>query len=360
MDFDEIVKQGVEAAGGKIGDDSQETVVEETTQQSTEQATQETTQATTQTENTTSVFDLKAFNEKFSRTFNDENEILNLFEKATKSDELERNFSELSQKYTEIEEAAIKGVDWQKWFKNEDEFKRQQFLMKHGDEYNEEAINVLNKLTPSSIEKMNAWDVLKTSLLLDKDIEGGEQAVVDLLMDKYGVDTDSWDSMDTKVKNQIKLDAKAARASLKGLYDGIELPRAVDPVTRSSQLKEVWESPLKDIVSGIDKLHIAEGIEFAVPEDLRSGIAEELMTEVVRGRMTPSVEVGAELAARARERILMRNLDKIVAHVENLADAKAKEKYRAKVENNEPVNNEAGNSEAGTTSQKALVDFLVG
>jgi len=121
-------------------------------------------------------FDLSSFNKKFSKDFADEDSLVQAIERASKYGELEPKYQELTTRYSEIEEVAKKGTDPLSWFANEDEYIRQQFLMKKGDKFSPDALNVLTRLTPSSIDKMNAWEVLKTDLLVNNDIEGGMEA----------------------------------------------------------------------------------------------------------------------------------------------------------------------------------------
>lgn len=301
-------------------------------------------------------FDLGSFNKKFSKEFASEDDILGTIEKATKYSELESKLAEITEKYAEMEEIAKKGTDPMKWFANSDEYIRQQFLLKKGSEFTPDAMNVLTKLTPSSIDKMNAWDALKTSMLIDGEFEGGEEAAKELLMDKYNVDGDNWDEFDTKTRNLIKLDAKQAKASLKSVFDGIELPREVNFEQSKQQLKDVWQSPLTEIVKGVDKIKIADGIDFAVSDDMKSGILEEAMNEIISNRVSPSKDSGAELASTIREKILIRNLDKVLAHHRSVVESEVKAQYRAKIENNEPVNN--GSKDAQSEGNKAALDWL--
>jgi hypothetical protein len=113
-------------------------------------------------------------------------------------------------------------------------------------------------------------------------------------MDKYNVDDEDWESFDVKVKNLIKIDAKSAKSSLKGLYADIKIPEVVDFEESSAKLKEVWSSPLNEISKGIDKIKVAEGLDFIVSEDMKAGLVEEVMQEVLSSRIKPSEETGAE------------------------------------------------------------------
>lgn len=295
-------------------------------------------------------FDLGSFNKKFSRDFADEDSLVQAIERASKYGELEPKYQELTTKYSEIEEVAKRGTDPLSWFANEDEYIRQQFLLKKGDKFSPDALNVLTRLTPSSIDKMNAWEVLKTDLLVNNEIEGGMEAVQELLMDKYGVDTDNFDEFDQKTRNLIKLDSQKAKLGLKSVYDGIELPRKVDFETSRTQLKEVWQTPLQEIVKGIDTIKIADGIDFSVPDDLKEGLLEETMNELLKSRTSPSVDAGVEIASKLRSKILERGMDKVVAHIKSTVEAQVKEQYRAKVENTEPVNNSSRQGQTDDTS----------
>jgi hypothetical protein len=303
-------------------------------------------------------FDLQAFNKKFSKEFDSEEALTAAIEKALKYDEVETNYSTLSQKYQEIESLAKRNVNPLEWFASQDEFIKQQFLKNKANQFSEDALKSLSTLTPSSIDKLNAWEALKLDVLVSNpEIEGGESAVADLLMDKYNVDDEVWESFDVKVKNLIKIDAKSAKSSLKGLYADIKIPEVVDFEESSAKLKEVWSSPLNEISKGIDKIKVAEGLDFIVSEDMKAGLVEEVMQEVLSSRIKPSEETGAELVGKMRSKILERNMDAVVENLRKSIEEEYKAKYRGMVHNSEPLNN--GTGEGASDDIAGAINWLL-
>lgn len=286
-------------------------------------------------------FDIGSFNKKFSKEF-DEETLLNHVEKGSKYDEIESQFNDLKQRYTELETVAKKGTNPLEWFASEDEYIRQQFLKNKAGQYGEDSVKILSKLTPSSIDKLNAWEALKTDMLINNpELEGGMDAVEELLMERYSVDSNNFDEFETKTKNLIKLDAKNAKTNLKGLYADIEVPKAVNFEESRKQLSETWNTPLKQIVEGLDKIKVAEGLDFAVTSEMKDGIEEELMSDILSGQIKPSKDAAGELVARARTKILLDNFDKVVEHIVKTKEVEIRERIRAEVENRVPLNNEA-------------------
>lgn len=302
------------------------------------------------------VFDLGAFNKKFSKEF-DETTLTEYLSKADRYDELERTHNEFQQKYSELETVARRVTNPLEYFASEDEYIRQQFLKNKASQFSEESMSVLAKLTPSSIDKLNPWEALKTDMLVSNpDLEGGMDAVDELLRDKYGIEGD-YEQQDTKAKNLIKIDAKNAKANLKRLYEGIEVPKAVNIEESRTQLRDAWDTPLKQMVEGLNKIKVAEGLDFTVTGEMKKGLEEELMTAVLNGWVRPSKDSASELMAYATDKLLMRNMDTVISHITKTKEVELREKIRAELENRAPLNNES--KEGKTNDQKAVVDFLL-
>lgn len=307
---------------------------------------------------TGSTFDLVGeFNKKFSKEF-DESTLTSIVEKGSRYDDTEKSYLDLQDKYAKLSQDLSARTDPMQWFASEDEFVRNQLLKTKGDQFSSDALDVIKKLSPSSIDKLNPLEALKTEMLISNpELEGGMDAVAELLLDKYGIEDDKWDDFDLKTKNRIKLDAKTAKANLKGLYADIKIPEKVDFNESRTQLEQTWKDPLKLTVEGLDKIQLAEGLDFTVTSEMKAGLEDELMGDILGGWLKPNKETAEAVIGKAREMLLIRNLDKVIDHISKTKDAEIKEIYRAKYENREPLN---PNVSVGETNQNdAAINNLI-
>jgi len=229
------------------------------------------------------------------------------------------------------------------FFSSSDAYLREQFLLKN-PALEPEVLKVVSGLTPTGIKELSPLKALQVQMLVSNpDIDGGSEGVAELIADKYGISVDELDSYDTlerNVKNKINLDAKSARAELGKLFDGIDVPQKVDLTQARTEIKTAWESPLKELIKGIDKLSIAEGLDFVVTDDMKAGLFDERLTRLSNGLVKPSAEVLQDMASEIRTQLLISNLDKVVEVISKTKDEQWKEHYRSKVHNTAPLNDQ--------------------
>lgn len=361
-EFNDLIKTAIVEGGGQVHgetkvDDLGDDPIKAVTQKSTDAPKKEETKKEPEAKKETDVsdkgvdegrrvFDISTFNEKFGKNFESEDALVDYIEKGGKYDDL------LNELESVKSSAKVNPLDY---FASTDDYVLQQFKKNKANQFSEEAFKALSKLSPSSIDKLNELEALKLDMLINNpELEGGESAIGDLLMDKYNVDDLDWESLDVKTKNLIRIDAKSAKGNLKGLFSDITVPEVVDTQLVTKQLKDTWSNPMTELVKGIDKIKLAEGMDFVVSDDMKQGLLEEAMEDVVRGQVKPTKETASQVAGALRTKILERNMDKVVEFMRSSLEEQIKDKYRQKVHNTEPLNNGVGSAE----TEKGVSDAI--
>ena len=284
------------------------------------------------TETDDPVFDLGMFNKKFGKEFDSEEAITSLFEKAGKYDEVQANHEALSEKLTKYERDLEK-LDPISNFLNTDEYIRQQFLIKNRERLEEEAIQQLVSLSPKKIKELSPVESLKIDLMVNEGLTSEEATAY--LSDKYN--TEDFEEMDAASKAKMKLDVKSAKSRLDKLYEGIEIPQKIDHETARTQLKESWKNPVNELVKTLDKIPVAEGVDFVVTEEMKEGLLEETLAEIANSGLKPSEDTLRQIKGHLTDRLILHNMDKFVKGVMTDAMEKAKAELRKQVHNDKPL-----------------------
>lgn len=279
-------------------------------------------------------FSLDAFNKKFGKEIENEDYFESLFEKAEKYDETKSSYDETVQKLSEYQTLSEK-LDPMSNFKSEDEYKRQQLLIKKGDELSEDAIKALSVLNPSKVKEMSDVDALKTQLMIEKGVTSKEAEAV--LLHKYGLDELNMEDADSGLQAVMKVDAIDARNSVSDLYTGIEIPTKVDYEASRVELKQSWENPVSEIVKSIDKIQLAEGIDFVVTDEMKQGLEESTLAWVMSKQIKPSDDSGAAIIGQLKDQIILNNLDNVVKSISTDLTEKIKAETRSTIHNDKPL-----------------------
>jgi len=277
--------------------------------------------------------DLSVF-KKFGKEIESEDALKSLFEKADKYDETRVSHEDAIKRLDEYKNLSEK-LDPMSNFLNEDEYKRQQLLIKRKDELSDDAIKALSVLTPSKVKELSDQDALKTQLMIDKGLS--EKKAELYLLNKYGIE-DFSEGIDEGIKTAIEVDAIDARRNVAKVYDGIEIPTKVDYETARVQLKESWERPIPELIKSIDKIQIAEGLDFVVTDEMKAGLAESTMNWVMSKQMKPSEAAGAEIIGMVKDQLILKNIDKLAKSIVADTEEKMKAANRAAVHNDRPLN----------------------
>ena len=297
---------------------------------------------------------LEHFNKEFSKGYKDKEEVKALFDKVGKYDEIETSNKDLQQKLVEYAELAKK-VNPMEYFASEDEYVRNQFLKANKGKYSEEVLNTLSVLSPEKVGKLSFLDAVKTDLMINKDLSSEEATAY--VNDRYGIE--SGEELDVAASAKLKVDAKDAKSRLSKLYEGIDIPKAVDIEGSRTTRKEAWNTPLREVVKGIDKIAIAEGVDFVVDDTMKSGLEEEIMSELLISGVNPTEETLKSVVGLAKDRLVLRNIDKVVKSIEGDLREKIKAEVRTEVHNDKPLNNDTrSDAQRSRTADDVVLDAL--
>lgn len=317
--------------------------------QTTGNETTETTESSqtgdtnTQTEEVGS-FSFDAFNKHFEREFKDEDEIKSVFEKAGKYDDVLSDLESKDTKIGELEQLTGK-LNPREWFASDDEFVKNQFLRTKKDELGETKINALKGVSPSSIENMSAQDALKLDLIVNKGLDSEEAGA--LIEQKYG----DLDEDDKGALAGMKVEALSAKDGLKKLYEGIDIPEAVDYEAQKIALKDSWNTPLSEATKSLSEIKVSEDFTFNADASELESVKQEVYDELLQAGVKPSEESLGFAMSRISDKIVLNNMDKILKARD--ADLKEvwKEEYRKEIHNDTSLN--TSSRETGTQESNA-------
>jgi len=273
------------------------------------------------------------FKEDLGKEFEKEEDIKAFIGKAAEYDNLKAQSTDLSQKLEEYQKLAEK-VDPMSHFLNEDEYMRQQFLIKNKENLGDEALNKLSALSPGKIKQMGDMEALTTDLVVNKGLTSEEAKAY---INKH-YDVEEGEEIDPGTRAEMKVEVNGAKDRLSKMYDGIDVPEKVDWESARQQLKESWESPLSETIKGLDKIQLAEDIEFVVDDSMKAGLEQEVLSELMTNGIKPTEEALQSVVGSVKDRLILRNMDKVVKSMESDIREKVKSELRKEVHNDRPVN----------------------
>ncbi len=159
-----------------------------------------------------------------------------------------------------------------------------------------------------------------------------------LISEEYGLE--DGDDMSDASKAKIKVNGNSAKKSLTKLYDGIEIPKAVDWEASRTELKDSWGEPVKEIIDGIKSLELTDEFSFEVTDAMKKGMVETAINELLASQTKVSENAAADVAGKVRSKILEKNFDSIVKALSNDMKEKAKAEMRKEVHNDEDLNSD--------------------
>jgi len=298
---------------------------------------------------------LSTFNKRFEKNFESEDAFKTLFEKADGYDGLKTTHDETLQKLVEYQNLAEQ-LDPMSHFASEDEYIRQQFLKTKTEGLSDDVLKALSTLSPSKVKDMSSEDALRLNLMINDGLSGEEADAY--LLQKYNVDEFNFDDMDIGVKAAIKVDAKNAKEKLGEMYKDIKVPEKADYETVRTQLKETWNEPINEIIKGIDKIELGDGLDFVVTDDMKEGLTDQYLSYVMSKQIKPSTEAGADLMVMAKKQIVLDNIDKVVKSIESDLREKINSEVKSEIHNDKPFNNDAKASQNSTDNESKMRRFL--
>jgi hypothetical protein len=293
------------------------------------------------------------FNEKFGKDFKEEKEIRALFDKVGGYDELEKSNKDLLAKLGDYKKVAD-GVNPMKYFASEDDFIRNQFLLKNKDKFDESKLEVLSSLSPERISKLSPVEAIKKDLVVNNGVSAEDAE--EYVSETYG----DLDDMSGAAKVKLQLAAKEAKGRLTGLYEGIEVPKGVSVDEHLVQRRDSWQKSVKATVDGIDKLLLADGVDVEIPAESKEGVADELVSMVLNSGMELTEENLKSVAGKARDILLARNIDDAMKAYAATKIEEEKAKWRADIHNDKPLSTDvSGSTKATRTNDDIVKNFAL-
>jgi hypothetical protein len=303
------------------------------------------------------------FNKRFGTQFKDENELKPIFD-------LPKRVTEYEVKLKDAEERAKKADEYQKQIEEIRNAGNAEFLSKPLvrqayvaqqllEKYPDKDPDVLRQVVMADVSKMSDLDVLVKNQKIDLP-NLSESDIKAVLLDKYGIDPETkpeeWSSIS---KAKIAIDAQGARANIKALTTGIELPKAVTKEERDAQAAQLLQQkiqatePLKAEFTQFDKFK-SEDFEFDVPSDYKSKLGDMFQAMFIDAGMEATKE-NLDTAKEMRDALfVLNNFGKIKEVIAKQAQVDLQKKL------DETLNNTKLPNTATATDENTQRDKLPG
>lgn len=292
----------------------------------------------------TTSFEINDFNERFSTEFADEESLKAALSDVQRIAELEEQVKEI-ERYKEENLLLREQADPMKHFSSEEEYK----IAKFKQQFPDKNAPVAYQLLGSDLSQMKDQDVLAYEIMLE-DPQMSKADADELVTAKFNIE--DGEEMDRLTKNQLRLDANAARKRVNALKKEIQVPDKFDADSYLAQQKELQEQKKAQRKEGWQKIvpELANSLKDFVFTDEKDGEAKELFRysigkdaptdiaeTVIDNLVATGVEVTRENAAAVQEALrkewAYRNLDRMVKAAYDDAMAKSEEKRLEKQHN---------------------------
>jgi Fe-S-cluster formation regulator IscX/YfhJ len=257
-------------------------------------------------------------NKRFGSQFKSDDEIKGLFglpqkiaeyePKVKSADELSKRIAELEKANEEIKNAGYSELLSKPSIRNA--YVAEQLLTKYPDKDPE----ALRQIVMADVSKLSDFDVLVKNQKIDLP-NLSEHDIREVLLDKYGIDPDAkpedWSSIS---RAKVAIDAQSARANIKALTQGIEMPKTVSKEERDRAIAEAAAQrnqaiePLKAKFTQFDKFkdeRIPDLGDFDVPSDYKSKLGNMFQAMLVDAGLEPSQE-NFEVMTEFRDAMLVK------------------------------------------------------
>ena len=304
------------------------------------------TQAAAQSETKPDEF-FENFNKRFNTQIKDENEVKEILASRQKITEYEPKVKLAEDRAKEIEDykkqiEEIRNAGNSEFLSKplvRQAFVAQQLLEKYPDK----DPFALQEIAMADLTKMGDLDVLVKNQKIDLPTLS-EKDIREVLLDKYGIDPESkpeeWSSIS---KAKIAIDAQGARANIKALTNGIELPKAVTTEERKRvadenlQRKLQATEPLKAEFTNFDKFKSGD-FEFDVNADYKSKLGDMFQAMFIDAGMEATKE-NLETAKEMRDALfVLNNFGKIQEVIAKQAQVELQKKLDEALNNTKQPN----------------------
>jgi len=239
-------------------------------------------------------FDFKSFNERFGTEFTDEENIKSSLSRLAELgdyDSLKEKFAKGETSLAELQakyEEAKNLLNPRTHFANEEEFRRQQILLKHGQDINP---SMLNKIVGADFSQMSDLDMLVMGKKVgNPNLQGGDQDIREMIYRQLGVEEDS-SEWTVATKNIVSEAANSVRKELTKLKD-VEVPEAVDfekqradaataITAKKEELTGQWTEVATGLIKGFNEFSLKNDGEVYFTYQVDEGFKKEATDYVV-------------------------------------------------------------------------------
>ena len=220
------------------------------------------------------------------------------------------------------------------------------------DKYPDKDSDVLRQIVMADLGKMSDLEVLVKNQKID--LPQLSEADIELaLKDQYGIDPDTpsteWSSI---AKTKIAIAAQSARANIKSLTSGIELPKTVTKeerdaeATRAMQARVQAVEPLKADFLAFDKFKVGD-LEYDPSSEFKSKLPDMFQAMFIDAGMEPTKE-NLQTAIELRDStFLYQNFDKIKEVIVKQAQVEIQKKLDEALHNTQPPNTATATDDSG-------------
>ena len=322
---------------------------------------------------------IEDFNKVLESDYDSLDTLKEMLTKAKDTDALRKSSEEWEGKHNEKEKLLKEYSNPLKHFKDENEYKRQQLLIKH-PELNSQ---LAGELFSEDISKMDSLKAITLKTMLENPgLEGGESGVVELLYDKYNIDSETpkgeWDAL---TRNKINIESNQAKKFLKEIQSEIKLPESEDFEANKEAVEKAaieakekstkdWKPFVNRMFDKFDKLELTREkdgkaekfFEYEVDKGFKKEAQEEALELIVESGLEVNEKNLATVVQDLQDQYFLINREKIMqAYADKLVAVKDEE-WRKKSDNPKPPSDEEKPKEekTGADAKNSEVDERVG
>jgi hypothetical protein len=287
------------------------------------------------------------FNKRFSTTFKADDEVRSVLGAPLKIAELEGK-AKLAEDYAKKIESYEQQLEE---IKNKDnsEFLSKPLIRKAyvADQllakYPDKDPFALQEIVMADVDKLSDIDVIVKNQKINHP-KLSEADIKSALLRKHGIDSttppEEWDSV---VKAELTMDADDARANIKTLTNGIELPKTVTKEQREKDLTEAAQrriqqtEPLKAKFLDFDKLKIGD-FEYDVPAEAKGKLPDMFQGAFIDAGLEATEENLNTAIEMRNAQFLYNNFPKIREIISKQAQTEIQKKLDEALNNTKPPN----------------------
>lgn len=263
---------------------------------------------------------IENLNKRFGTSFKGDEDVKGVFGLQQKIADLEPKLTDYSKKIEDYEKQIenFKNADYSGYLEKplvRKAYVAEQLLAKYPDK----DPFVLQEIVMTDVEKMGDLDVLvKNQKINHPKLQ--ENDIKAVLFKKYGIDPETnptdWDSI---AKTEIAMDAESARANIKALTSGIEMPKTaskeeLEKAQQATLQKRITDTaPIKEEFVKFDKFKDPriEDFDYDVPNDYKSKLGDMFEAMVINAGMEMTPENKEALMELRDSLLLKQELPKI-------------------------------------------------